>query len=193
MEAELGRLDSVAGDGDHGAGMARGLTAARTAARTGASAPAALIAAGNAFSDAAGGASGALWGAALLAAGRVLGRGADGSCPDAAAMRPALVEARDVVMRLGGASVGDKTLVDVLVPFVAAFAGDAGRPVADAWRSALPAARAAALATAAMPGRRGRAATHGDRSIGTVDPGAHSLDIVLRAISAALDAPGATR
>ena len=78
-------------------------------------------------------------------------------------------------------------------PFVDAFAGDAGRPVADAWRDALPAADAAALATAAMPGRKGRAATHGDRSIGTVDPGAHSLAIVLRAMSAALDAQEAAR
>ena len=193
VEAELGRLDSVAGDGDHGAGMVRGFTAARAAALAGASAPAALIAAGNAFSDAAGGASGALWGAALLAIGRILGRGADGSCPDAATVRPALAEARDVVMRLGGASVGDKTLVDVLVPFVEAFPGDVGRPVADAWRSALPAAQAGAQATATMPGRKGRAATHGDRSIGSVDPGAHSLAIVLRAISVALDATGATR
>ncbi len=187
IEAELGRLDSVAGDGDHGAGMVRGMTAASTAARTGATGSAALIAAGNAFSDAAGGASGALWGAALLAVGRILGQGSQDACPDAARLRPALVEARDVVMRLGGAKPGDKTLVDVLVPFVDAFAADTGRSVASAWRDALPAADAGAEATATMPARRGRAATHGDHSIGSIDPGAHSLAVALRAMSHALD------
>ena len=124
-EAELGRLDSVAGDGDHGVGMVRGLAAAAAASRTGATASAALIAAGNAFSDAAGGASGALWGAALLAIGRVLGGASPASgvdpCPDRTAWPPPSSEARDVVMRLGGARVGDKTLVDMLVPFVDAF------------------------------------------------------------------------
>lgn len=196
-EAELGRLDAVAGDGDHGVGMVRGLTAAAAASRTGATASAALISAGNAFSDAAGGASGALWGAALLAIGRVLGNAdpADGTdpCPDAVAVASALTEAREVVMRLGGARVGDKTMVDTLVPFVDAFRASTASTPADAWRDALPVAEAAAQATAAMSGRKGRAATHGDHSIGTIDPGAYSLALALRAMSAALDTQEAAR
>ena len=89
-------------------------------------------------------------------------------------------------MRMGGARVGDKTLVDALVPFVDAFRDDAGLTVVDAWRAALPAAEAAAEATATLGGRKGRAATHGERSIGTVDPGARSLAIALRAVGDAL-------
>ena len=69
-EENLARLDSAAGDGDHGAGMVRGMSAAATAAATSGPLGADVIkAAGLAFSDAAGGASGALWGAGLLAAG----------------------------------------------------------------------------------------------------------------------------
>ncbi len=190
-ETELGRLDSVAGDGDHGAGMTRGMQAAAVAATTGDTASAALIAAGTAFADAAGGASGALWGAGLLAAGRILGERAgspDDACPDAATIRAALVEARDVVMRMGGARVGDKTLVDVLVPFVDAFRGEPGLAAAAAWRDALPSADAAAEATASLGAHKGRAATHGERSIGTVDPGARSLAIALGAMCVALGA-----
>ncbi len=194
---ELGRLDAVAGDGDHGVGMVRGLTAAAAASRTGATASGALIAAGNAFSDAAGGASGALWGAALLALGRMLGNAnppdAPDPCPDAAAVADALTEARDVVMRLGGARVGDKTMVDTLAPFVAAFRASTASAASVAFRDALPTAESAAQATAAMSGRKGRAATHGDHSVGTIDPGAYSLALALRAIAAALDTQPDTR
>src|SRR5699024_11574710 len=76
--AELGRLDAVAGDGDHGMGMSRGMRAAVAAARdveraaTGDALAAALLAAGTAFADAAGGASGALYGVLLAEVGRGL-------------------------------------------------------------------------------------------------------------------------
>ena len=65
-EAELGQLDSAAGDGDHGSGMVRGFTAACSAAvDLRGSVPASIAAAAQSFADAAGGASGALWGAFL--------------------------------------------------------------------------------------------------------------------------------
>ncbi len=130
IEDELGRLDSGAGDGDHGAGMVRGLTAAaRAAAVAGPSAADVLYAAALAFSDAAGGASGALWGAGLLAMSAAVrnARGSDaaGSEPamDVATVHRALQAGRDAVMRLGGAVPGDKTMLDALTPFVTAFGG----------------------------------------------------------------------
>ena len=74
---ELGRLDAVAGDGDHGIGMQRGARAGRTAAATalaaGAGAGTLLTRAGDAWADRAGGTSGALWGVALRALGERLG------------------------------------------------------------------------------------------------------------------------
>jgi dihydroxyacetone kinase len=183
---ELGRLDAVVGDGDHGAGMVRGIDAAAAAATTGATVSGVVTAAGVAFGDAAGGASGALWGAGLLAMGRVIGeRAAPEGCPDVADVRAALVEALTVVQRLGGASVGDRTLVDVLVPFVGAFPAS-GPSLAEAWSSALPAARDAVTATAQLVPRKGRAAVHGTHALGTVDAGARSLGIALETVGRVL-------
>jgi dihydroxyacetone kinase len=178
-EAELGRLDAVAGDGDHGAGMERGMRAAVAAAATaGPGAADVLQAAGVAFGDAAGGASGALWGSGLLAAARSL-RGS-GSV-DTRALAAAVEAALDAVVSLGGAAPGDKTLVDALVPFHRSLAAAEAAPLADAWRSAAAAATEVARETARLPGRKGRAATHGDHSIGTPDPGATSLAIAVTA------------
>ena len=70
-EGELGDLDAVAGDGDHGAGMCRGADgaaeAAAAAVRRGAGVREVLMAAGEEWSERAGGTSGALWSAALMA------------------------------------------------------------------------------------------------------------------------------
>jgi dihydroxyacetone kinase len=185
---ELGRLDAVVGDGDHGVGMARGIDAAVTAAGSASTASAALSGAGAAFGDAAGGASGALWGAALLAMGRVLGERVPANrCPGVGDVRAALVEAVAVVQRLGGASVGDRTLVDALVPFVDAFPVE-GSSLAEAWDTGLPPMRVAVEATAALMPRRGRASVHGAHALGTVDAGARSLGIALDAVGRALHA-----
>lgn len=195
IETELGRLDSVAGDGDHGAGMVRGLRAAASAAMVaGPRGADVLTAAGLAFSERAGGASGALWGAALCEAGTALGNTEEpGANPDhepsAAQVHRALAAGLSAVTRLGGAEIGDKTLVDALAPFVAAFEAAGDIPVAQAWATASSAARAAAAATADLDGRKGRAAVHGSRSRGTPDPGAVSMAAALTAALTALDQP----
>ena len=125
-EAELARLDAVAGDGDHGAGMARGFRAAAAADRTG-TAGQVIAKAGMAFSDAAGGASGALVGMYLM----TLGNGLQGEVATAAQVHGALVKARDALMKLGKAQLGDKTMLDTLIPFTDAFGvgADAGATI----------------------------------------------------------------
>ena len=115
---ELGRMDAIAGDGDHGIGMQRGahaaLDAARAAAQPGAGAGTLLAHAGDAWSDRAGGTSGALWGVALRGRRRARRRrGAERGTPS----RPASPRARDGIQSYGKAEVGDKTMVDALVPF----------------------------------------------------------------------------
>jgi dihydroxyacetone kinase len=75
-EDELGRIDAVAGDGDHGVGMVRGLRAATAAAEKAgptAGVEAVLRAAGAAWADKAGGTGGVLWGTILTAIGQTLG------------------------------------------------------------------------------------------------------------------------
>ena len=123
QQDELGRLDAVAGDGDHGIGMLRGVTAALAAAQTARAAHAGagtvLMAAGDAWADRAGGTSGALWGVILCNLGSALG---DTFRPDATLVAAGVASALQAVMKVGRAQSGDKTLVDVLQPFSTALA-----------------------------------------------------------------------
>jgi len=182
-EAKLAEIDAVAGDGDHGRGMVNGTTAAAEAARaaveSGAAAGDTLVQAGKAWAAKAGGTSGVLWGAALEAAGGALGNnfGAIGAGDAAKAVRAAL----DRMMALGGAHIGDKTLLDALAPFADALAAEEARPVREAWNKAGEAARAAAEATKALLPKVGRARPQAARSLGTPDAGAVSLAMCISA------------
>ncbi|GAA4673332.1 dihydroxyacetone kinase family protein [Phytohabitans rumicis] len=180
---ELGRLDAVAGDGDHGIGMRRGAHAALDAAgrvvAAGGGTGTALRHAGDAWADRAGGTSGALWGVALRAFGESVGDRAE---PDAAALAAAVDAAVAAVVAAGGAKVGDKTMVDVLVPFRDAFRAAASEGARAALAAAVPVAEHAARSTADLLPKRGRARPHGERSRGTPDAGATSLALILRSV-----------
>ncbi len=185
---ELGRIDAVAGDGDHGIGMQRGSTAADRAARDaadrGAGAGSVLAVAGDAWSDKAGGTSGAIWGAALEALGRVLG---NESRPSAAQVAEAVHAATEAVLAFG-AVPGDKTMVDALVPFdeVLTARTAAGDDLATAWSAASAAATTAADGTADFLPRMGRARTHGEDAVGTPDAGAISFGLITAAVLSTL-------
>ena len=168
--------------------MTRGMDAALDAARrAGPDASGVLAAAGMAFADAAGGASGALWGSGLTTVGTVLG-GSGSDSPGALVIAEALEQARDAVIRLGGSVPGDKTLVDALDPFVRRFreAAMAGERTAQAWVAAAEVSAQAAVDTAGLRAKRGRAARLADRSVGSRDPGAVSLSASLVAIGEVL-------
>ena len=195
-EQELGRLDAAAGDGDHGTTMVRGLTAALAAVdsrmealvETGGDCPPGelLIVAGDAFADAAGGASGALFGALFATVGRELPE--DDVSPNAVCA--ALQAGAAAVAKLGKAAPGDKTMLDALAPFTAAFATgvEQGKDTAAAWHAALPAAASGAAGTADMVAKRGRASRLGERSLGHIDPGAQSIVYLLGTFDAVLQA-----
>ena len=186
---ELGRMDSVAGDGDHGIGMQRGsragARAARSAADAGAGAGTTLAEAGDAWSDQGGGTSGVIWGRILQTLGKTLG---DEAPVNAAVVASAVGEARDVVMGFGKAKVGDKTMVDAIVPFADDLSAsvDAGRPLRVAWPQAAAVAEQAAQRTADMAAKLGRARSHGDKSIGTPDPGAVSFALICTTVAGEL-------
>lgn len=179
---ELGRIDAVAGDGDHGRGMLRGITAARAAITEvpdHAGACEVLRAGGRAWADDAGGTSGVLWGAALEAAATTLDDDATSyTADDAVAAMQAFLES---MQQLGRARVGDKTLLDSLVPFVDALAAavSGGAPLADAWSSAADAAHKAAEATRDLRPAVGRARPLAEKSLGTPDAGAVSMAMIL--------------
>ena len=132
-EEELGRIDAIAGDGDHGRGMVKGSSAAREAAARavadGAGVGSVLTAAGKEWAAKAGGTSGVLWGAMLSALGARLG---DRGRPDSAAVAAGMRDGYDALVQLGGAAPGDKTMLDALLPFVEELQRrvDDGEPVA---------------------------------------------------------------
>lgn len=191
---ELGRIDAIAGDGDHGIGMRRGSRAAAQVAASvadkGAGAQMLLWRAADAWSDRAGGTSGALWRVILRTVGDSL---ADTGAATATSVSAGTTAANAAVMGYGKATVGDKTMVDSLVPSAETLAERVARDegLVKAWSAATAAAKSAAdQTTDLMPGTGG-ARSHGEKALGVPDPGAVSLVMIAEAIGTVLaDAHG---
>src|SRR5690606_21165021 len=175
------------GDGDHGRGMVRGVGAALESARSaldaGASARAVLTAAGGAWADRAGGTSGVLWGAMLRTLARELelpltARGL------AAAVRSGV----GAVEALGGARLGDKTMLDAALPAVDELdrVASLGLEPSEASARVAAVARDAAQRSADLAPRIGRARPLAERSVGTPDPGAVSFALAVATVGAVL-------
>ncbi|WP_188195100.1 dihydroxyacetone kinase family protein [Nonomuraea sp. SYSU D8015] len=181
-EDELGRIDAIAGDGDHGSGMVRGLRAAQAAAEeTRGGVRTVLTAAADAFGDRAGGTSGVLWSLFLRTIGESLGNTAPvGPANLARAVRRGAEAMKD----FGRAELGDKTMLDALFPFADALDADlaAGARLAGAWNAAAGTAVDAAAATANLVPRIGRARPLAERSVGSPDAGATSMGLILTAV-----------
>lgn len=185
-EHELGRIDAVAGDGDHGRGMVKGTAAAAEAAAdivtAGGGTASVLIAAGDAWAAKAGGTSGVLWGAALSAAAVRLG---DRGVPDGRDITAALRAGHDALIALGGAARGDKTMIDALGPFLDSIehAVDNGTAWRTAWVESVEVAQKAAAETADLRPKVGRARPLAERSVGTPDAGAISLAMCVHTVA----------
>ncbi|HEX3207511.1 MAG TPA: dihydroxyacetone kinase family protein [Propionibacteriaceae bacterium] len=178
----LGRIDAIAGDGDHGIGMSRGSKAAAEAANeTQGGVETVLSAAGHAFGDKAGGTSGILWGLLLEGVGKALG---NTEAVTGKRLAEAVQSSAQHLQGFSKAALGDKTMLDALFPFVDTLIGevDGGASLSDAWRSAANTCRAAAEATSSLVPKIGRARPLAERSVGTPDPGAVSLGLIVTAI-----------
>jgi dihydroxyacetone kinase/dihydroxyacetone kinase-like protein len=185
-EKYFGDLDAVVGDGDFGYSMARGFEQVlagfddfdRSDIGTFLKKVAVTI------TGRIGGTSGPIWGTAFLRAGAVAAGKTALEPADVVAMLRAAVEG---IKQRGQAELGDKTLLDALVPATDALERelDAGNGSTAAIQAASVAARAAAEATKDMVARRGRAAYTGERSRGSVDAGATAVAVMLERISAA--------
>jgi D-erythrulose 4-kinase len=195
-ESELGRIDAVAGDGDHGRGMVRGTEAASaaadSAAQRGGGIGSVLAAAGEAWAAKAGGTSGVLWGAALSAAGRRLG---DQGTPTDVDVAGALRAGHDALADLGGARRGDKTMLDALGPFVDAVESAVGCGIdwRSAWLESVDVAGKAAADTADLRPQVGRARPLAERSLGTPDAGAISMVMCIGTVAGFFQHKGASR
>lgn len=188
-------LDSHAGDGDFGMSVAKGFKQLK-AEWNEVTAQAEDL---GAFLDACsliimehcGGASGPIWGSAFRAAGKYAGAKKELSVMEIAEMMSAVVQGiQDTGERSfgRGAVVGDKTLIDALVPYAEAWEAAAREGIAlkQAGIQAAEAAVEGARKTASIVARMGRAGTVGERSIGYPDAGAHALGVIFTELSQAL-------
>jgi dihydroxyacetone kinase-like protein len=130
-----------------------------------------------------GGASGPLYGTFFLQAARPAHGKAELSLPELCECFDAGLAA---VVHLGKAIVGDKTMIDVLTPALAALHPKEGDSVTAALDRAIAVARGAAEATIPLVARKGRASYLGERSAGHKDPGAASSVLLLEALAKAL-------
>ena len=162
-------------------GAEAALDVAGVAIAAGSGAGTLLKRAGDAWSTAGGGTSGMLWGVLLAGVGDVLG---DELEVTPQLMSEAVRNAAGEVQRVGSAEVGDKSMVDALIPFVDTFreSADAGDAVGVAWRLAAEAATAAAEGTADLLPKVGRARPLAKQSLGSPDAGAISLALILTAV-----------
>jgi dihydroxyacetone kinase phosphoprotein-dependent L subunit len=184
------QLDSIVGDGDFGFSLRNGweVVLSDYATFDHSSVGAILKKIGLTLTAKVGGVSGPIWGTAFLRAGIAAGDRTELTPEDVIAMLRAAITG---IMARGGAALGEKTLLDALVPATdslesaigdPAFQGDHG--VAAIQRAADVAGKAAED-TKGMLAMRGRAAYTGERSIGSVDAGATAIGVILQAISAA--------
>jgi dihydroxyacetone kinase-like protein len=181
QRAELTKLDSAIGDGDHGTNMDRGMRKAleRLEGVEGEDIGGTLKAVGMALVSSVGGAGGPLYGTLFMQMGQAA---AGRSELDLAGWAEAVQAGVKGVQMRGKAEPGDKTMLDALIPAADALrqaAGD-GAELGEALARAAGAAEEGMRATIPLVARKGRASYLGERSKGHQDPGATSSYLLLR-------------
>jgi len=188
-EVPFCELDSAAGDGDFGMSIAKGFRQLKKewAELETDNIGAFLKSCSMIIMEYCGGASGPIWGSAFRAGAKAAGDaeeiGVDGL---AEIMQAAVVGIQKTGERSfgRGAVVGDKTLIDALVPAADSLSASAkaGEALLPAMKKSAEAAVAGAEATKLIAARMGRAGTVGERSIGYPDAGAHGLGVIFTEI-----------
>ncbi|HEY4991259.1 MAG TPA: dihydroxyacetone kinase subunit DhaL [Nakamurella sp.] len=183
-EKEFGDLDAVVGDGDFGYSLARGFEIVlqdwesydRTDIGTFLKKIAVVI------TSRIGGTSGPIWGTAFLRAGAKAAGKSELTGADVVLMLRAAAEG---ISARGKAVLGEKTLLDALIPATDTIEAEVGRgaSAAEIARAAAATTLEAAEATKALEAKRGRASYTGERSIGSVDAGAMALAVIAEQIA----------
>jgi dihydroxyacetone kinase-like protein len=185
-EKYFGDLDAVVGDGDFGYSLARGFEKViegwddvdRTDVGT------FLKRVGMIVTSRIGGTSGPIWGTGFMRAGMAAGDSQDLSGEDVVRM---LRAATDGIKARGQSDVGDKTLLDALVPMTDRIETElqSGADAETVLAAAAATAREAADSTVDMIAKRGRASYTGERSKGSVDAGAMAVAVIVEQINEA--------
>ena len=175
---ELTTLDQAIGDGDHGLNMKRGFEAVALDREATASLDpgGALQKAGMTLVMKVGGASGPLYGSLLIAMGKAMAE----QPLDVGDVAKALAAGVEAVKARGKSHGGEKTMLDVLVPVAGALAEADG--LQDAIERVAKAADRGLESTRDMKATKGRASFLGERSVGHLDPGARSSQLLVHAV-----------
>lgn len=172
-------LDSVAGDGDFGMSVSKGFRQLKSEwdeldSKTIGSF---LKDAGMIITEFCGGASGPIWGSAFRAMGKYAKEKETLSAEELGLMLDAGIAG---IQKRGKAQLGDKTLLDALIPTAEAIKASAkeGSSVSEAFEKGAAAAREGAEKTKTMVASRGRASYVGERSLEYPDAGAMALGVI---------------
>ncbi len=194
-EVPFCELDSHAGDGDFGMSVAKGFKELKKVwheilAQKELNISSFLDQVSLVIMENCGGASGPIWGSAFRGASKAVSGKDDLTVADFTTM---LVHAVTAIQQTGersfgrGAVVGDKTLIDALVPCVDSWEAHQDKTFMECFDLGAKAAVLGAEKTKEISARMGRAGTVGDRSIGHPDAGAHGLGVIFTALSEALN------
>ena len=177
-------LDAVVGDGDFGYSLARGfeIVISDWDAMEYSDISGLLKKTAITLTKRIGGTSGPIWGTAFLRAGGALTDKPQPSGEDVIAAFRAAIEG---IKQRGNTDLGDKTLLDALVPAVDVLEAELPGGAAQAIEKAAVQARESAEATKGMLAQRGRASYTGDRSRDSVDAGAVGVAVMFEAVSKA--------
>ena len=181
--AYLSEIDGKIGDGDHGVNMAKGFgMAAERLKGKDASLAESLDTLGTVLMTEIGGSMGPLYGVMFTEFAEKI-EGVEKI--DAAAYSAMLHAGVSGIQSIGSARVGDKTLIDTLVPAVEAFdkATSEGKTFGEALEALVAAAEAGRDSTINLVAKIGRASRLGERSLGVLDAGATSCAIILKELS----------
>lgn len=178
-EKYLCELDAACGDGDHGVAIKGAIEAANASIQGATNLKYAFFDGGMAAMSHSNGSTSSIYGTLLMGVSDGIAAGAEEL--DAAALAKAfedgLASMRDVVK----GDVGDKTCFDALIPAIRAMAGRS--TVKELLNAAAEAADAGAKNTVNLRAKFGRARNLGDKSVGTLDPGAVSNAMIFDAFA----------
>lgn len=195
-EVPFCELDSHAGDGDFGMSVAKGFRQLKREwdeilEKEAGDIGTFLNACSMVIMEYCGGASGPIWGSAFRAAGKMTAGKEKLNLSEFAEMLQAAVKGIQATGERSfgrGAVVGDKTLIDALVPCADTWTACAKKESSfkEAFKEAAKAAVEGARKTEEIAARMGRAGTVGDRSIGYPDAGAYALGVIFTELSEAV-------
>ncbi len=181
--AYLSEIDGKIGDGDHGVNMAKGFgMAAERIKGQDMSLATAFDTLGTVLMTEIGGSMGPLYGVMFIQAAETI---ADSRSIDAETFGAMLSSGLEGIQTIGSAKVGDKTLIDTLVPSIEAFKGANadGKSFSEALDMLIVAAEKGRDSTKDLVARIGRASRLGERSLGVLDAGATSCALILKALA----------